>query len=388
MNKKGMSQIVTTLIIIVLVLVAIGVVWGVVSKLISDSSEEVSLGKFTINLDAQNAYKDGNGNVVVNLKRLAGKGDLTKIKFVLSDGKNSESFELEVTLEELEQGSFTLTPLELDIGSITSIEIAPIYKSGSGSDTLGGITDTMVIAETPPGEGTPSGDEECGNNIIEFGEVCDGTALTPYTIECSTHPDYTGGDLSCLGDCSGYNTDECTGEVCTIPSSKNCSLTLGVCAGAQQDCAGDPPEWPGCSVANYITHNAAYEADTELSCDDGLDNDCDGDIDNADSECEYTWTGTVREPWPSETKLLFYVNETGGNYTNPTYNYGAFLMYMSFSGGSSETRCIQIHDYILPYELPLFDNAIVSLDETVDLPINIADGDTFTIYQKSQCGVF
>ncbi len=49
----------------------------------------------------------------------------------------------------------------------------------------------------------------CGNDIIETGEVCDGTNLSGNN--CTTiGKGFTGGILDCLGDCSGYNTSECT----------------------------------------------------------------------------------------------------------------------------------------------------------------------------------
>lgn len=49
----------------------------------------------------------------------------------------------------------------------------------------------------------------CNNNIIEPGEVCDGTKLSPYTSDCSSYPGYTGGTLTCLANCSGYNFSGC-----------------------------------------------------------------------------------------------------------------------------------------------------------------------------------
>ena len=45
MLKRGLSKVVTTLIVILLVLVAIGIVWVVVKDVITEGSEEVSTGK-------------------------------------------------------------------------------------------------------------------------------------------------------------------------------------------------------------------------------------------------------------------------------------------------------------------------------------------------------
>jgi cysteine-rich repeat protein len=55
----------------------------------------------------------------------------------------------------------------------------------------------------------------CGNIVIEYPEVCDGTNLAG--DDCTTVPGgFTGGTLACLGDCSGFDTSACMGggDVC------------------------------------------------------------------------------------------------------------------------------------------------------------------------------
>ena len=59
----------------------------------------------------------------------------------------------------------------------------------------------------------------CGNNVKETGEVCDGSDLSPYTSDCSSYPGFTGGILSCYGDCNGFNTSLCTAVDTTPPAS-------------------------------------------------------------------------------------------------------------------------------------------------------------------------
>jgi len=49
----------------------------------------------------------------------------------------------------------------------------------------------------------------CGNDVIEGGEVCD---LNKLNSQNCTKFNYTGGSLSCLEDCSGYDYSQCTGE--------------------------------------------------------------------------------------------------------------------------------------------------------------------------------
>ena len=49
-STKGLSDVVTTLVIILISLVAIGVVWVVIQNVIQKGSEQVELGRFLVNL--------------------------------------------------------------------------------------------------------------------------------------------------------------------------------------------------------------------------------------------------------------------------------------------------------------------------------------------------
>ena len=67
------------------------------------------------------------------------------------------------------------------------------YTSGCASESLGGNQTPMV----------------CGNNIAEEGESCDGTDLRGETCEALGLGD---GELACRADCSGFDASECMSE--------------------------------------------------------------------------------------------------------------------------------------------------------------------------------
>jgi hypothetical protein len=75
--------------------------------------------------------------------------------------------------------------------------------------------------------------------------------------------------------CDGKDND-CDGQTDEDPVTAFCSLTEGVCRGAHMRCVGGLVS--DCSESDYLTHSPSYER-IESSCD-GLDNDCDGRIDN------------------------------------------------------------------------------------------------------------
>ena len=81
----------------------------------------------------------------------------------------------------------------------------------------------------------------CGNNILETGETCDGTALGGE--DCTTvEGDFTGGTLACAAGCTAFDT---TG--CTTGCSDACELDNRVCSGdTLRVCVADTET--GCTV--------------------------------------------------------------------------------------------------------------------------------------------
>ena len=88
-------------------------------------------------------------------------------------------------------------------------------------------------------------------------------------------------------ECNGFD-DDCDGSVdegcpCIEPMTKKefasrpCSLQLGVCKNINQSCING--QFGTCD------YGVNYQKDKEAKCDDLLDNDCDGKIDDADSDC-------------------------------------------------------------------------------------------------------
>tara|TARA_Y100000310_G_C20323875_1_gene642037 strand:- start:224 stop:505 length:282 start_codon:yes stop_codon:yes gene_type:complete len=84
MRKKAVSQIVTTVLIILLVLSSIIVVWNVVRRTIIEESEDITTKPFSVGLSTSKASLSGE-NVIVEIKRAPGKGNLTSIKIILKD---------------------------------------------------------------------------------------------------------------------------------------------------------------------------------------------------------------------------------------------------------------------------------------------------------------
>lgn len=139
-NRKGLSGIVTTLIIILLVLVAIGVIWTVVSKLLDNSTNKIEqAGKcLDIDIKATKVVETTNGVYNVTLKRSStgDEGGVGATIVLYSADDNSEP---------LDFGSGAmLTPLQTDTQSVdagitnaTRIEVTPYFlNSETNKKTL------------------------------------------------------------------------------------------------------------------------------------------------------------------------------------------------------------------------------------------------------------
>jgi predicted GH43/DUF377 family glycosyl hydrolase len=136
-NKRGLSTVISTLIIIGLSLVAITIVWVVVSNILSKGAEDISLNAISVDLDIKKVYSDGS-NLIVDIKRNPGSGTFDSLKFFVSDGASTDIFDIgNSSLNELEEKTFSL-PFKKLINSnfVSKISVAPIVGSGSSAKVV------------------------------------------------------------------------------------------------------------------------------------------------------------------------------------------------------------------------------------------------------------
>ena len=81
-SKQGLSDVVTTLIIILISLVAIGLVWVVVQNVLQEGSEQVGLGEFTLDLQIKSVQIQDENVTVVVVKRNPGEGEFVGMDFI------------------------------------------------------------------------------------------------------------------------------------------------------------------------------------------------------------------------------------------------------------------------------------------------------------------
>ncbi len=322
MNKRGLSTIIVTLILIALALVAIGIFWIVVRNMINQQTSGISFEKFTVSMDIEQVYSPGGNNVAVQVKRNPGKGEITGVKFIFYNETGNEVVSGNASLSELETRTFTFA-LNMNVAGITKVSIAPIFESAE----TGSIADTYELTEMTSGtcspsscsslgytcgtwsNGTCSGSLFCGNCSSGYGCVsgtcqlgtCTPTNCTSLGYQCGTWANGTcSGSLFCGNCLSGYNCNasgrcvancvpktSCNSGECGTWSNGTCSgiLNCGGCGTGYSCISGTCQAITGlCSNLVLLMH---FDADISPTSDSSGNNN-NGTVNGA------TWTSSGR----------------------------------------------------------------------------------------------
>ena len=129
MNKRGVSEIITTVVLVALALVAIGVVWVVVSNILERGRGDISSSSecLKVNLKIESANCNDPTTCSVTLSRGAGGDELGGVKLIFSDDTNSKVVDVPGNIEVL--STVTLTK-DSGIQSANKVEIAPYFLKG------------------------------------------------------------------------------------------------------------------------------------------------------------------------------------------------------------------------------------------------------------------
>ncbi len=355
-DSRGLSAVVTTLLIILLAIVAIGIVWAVVSNILDEGTEGITLDRFVTDISISSAYIEGS-NVKVIVRRSPGGGDVSGIEFIFSDGFDSSNVRKTVSIEESERKSFIFTSLEVGgIDSVEEVSVAPVF---SETNQLGDITDTATISSTPPagveggeGEGDP-GTGTCGDGVVQspngelpsINELCDGSNLNSQT--CGTLGLGTGG-LSCDSGCQ-FDTSSCSEGT---PSSCNGTWDPGL-EDVGVECDGGNKCEASCVCSTGFTADGVGGCNLNAAVSNGM----------------------INSVWNS----VFLDSQS---FPKSQVAMSSYIAYSINFSNSPEISCFGINfaDYVSETDI-----SYVRLDDSLGFP-NVSPGENYSVWEAPLCG--
>ncbi len=144
-NNKGLSAVVTTLIIILLVLVAVGIIWVVVRNVVDTGAEQIDITSRCLAVDLEavsvNPVSGEAGNYTVTLRRSSGGDTISGVKLnMFNSTENSGILEFGVSMDALDT---TTQTVETGVTNANKLEYTAYFTDASGNDQLCSQTGTF-----------------------------------------------------------------------------------------------------------------------------------------------------------------------------------------------------------------------------------------------------
>jgi len=147
MNKKGLSDVVTTTLIILVAIIAVGLLWSVVRSSLQKTSEGIDTSCISLEVapvSCVNETADGN-NVSVKYQWARGEVNLASAKFVFALD-NGESFVYETTsLPSTVLDTKEVTMIKLPVGrKASSVKVAGVVETSAGKKNTCDLSTVQV----------------------------------------------------------------------------------------------------------------------------------------------------------------------------------------------------------------------------------------------------
>jgi flagellin-like protein len=135
MDKKGVSGVITAVLLILLVIASIGILWVVIAVFVFESADTIGTGINLVGVDIESVFVDNDG-VKVRVKRNSVSGELDAVRIIVEDSSGSKSFDYESTLRGQESESILLVADNhdsVDLLDIQKISVFPVAGERAGS---------------------------------------------------------------------------------------------------------------------------------------------------------------------------------------------------------------------------------------------------------------
>ena len=152
-NKRGLSTVVTTLIIVLLVLVAIVIIWVVIRGIIESGGEQSDaltrcnlIDLEIVSVDTTAGCGSASCDLIVKRNPGADSKDITGIRVVLSDATgNSAVKDVNGNIAVLGTKSITGAGYEGTVTTATKVEVAAIVQNAGGEPQICALTSSYDL---------------------------------------------------------------------------------------------------------------------------------------------------------------------------------------------------------------------------------------------------
>ncbi len=149
MEKRGLSQIVSTVLLMLIFIVAISIISVMLSPLLKAPSNSVVVQSLSVYLEiADGSLEITDDTISLNVKRNPGGGEIKGIKIILEDESGAlQSLDYNMGIAELETKNIFIPYDNSLIGDIKRVAIAPVFLV-NGEEKLGEVADTIDYQST------------------------------------------------------------------------------------------------------------------------------------------------------------------------------------------------------------------------------------------------
>ena len=135
-NKKGMSAVIVTLLLVMLSIALVGIVYVVVNNVVGDSTSQVASSAKCLNSQIQivaATYNMTDTNASVSIKRLAGNDEIAGVRLIFyNDQGSSVTFDTANDITTLQTNSYS--QINTTLANVTKIEAAILFADDSGNN--------------------------------------------------------------------------------------------------------------------------------------------------------------------------------------------------------------------------------------------------------------
>lgn len=380
MNKRGLSGIITTTLIILITLVAIAIVFVIVRPLVGDSvgkTQDVAGNCLSFILEPTRCTYSTSNEVLVSVvpKRGSASGTLSGARLVFGDGTNSLGFSQDQDFVAFKSYYF---PFNL------SFRPQNVLVSGIANQ------ETCSPLASP----LPCIGAVCGNTIVEAGEACEGVQ-TSHCVHASPAYYGSGACVSCdVPDC--IQNDEC-GDGLDNDGDDRCDFSASgypcLESGVQSDDPGCWSVFDDESPANFnLTISrpdptAVYQSATfpyDLVLDFALDQGFQSVNTSLSSTCSYSWINLDNSAVSSGGEVSVPNCDHVGSYTSQLQfpEGGNYRLTVTAKDASGDPVQRNITFTIVSSILGITSPQQSALYQTLPIQLNFTTGPGFT---RSNC---